>query len=278
MLTVALFCAAANHTRHPKPRAQQVLVASAAEKGMHSAFPPLLRTSPDEVLIAFKRGSPRGDTEAVGEMLRFDTARNAIVNRQVIAQDLAIHRWRWVRFPNGDIAVHFDVQNLGHDGKNYRTGMRENRSSDGARTFSGLKLRPRRRARWLSLRFHRAGKHDVYAGDGVWLSSRRPVVGGRDRRRQRRELSCAEPHRGIRRTSDQRERLPAVGRRIRHDARYGNSRTALPDGSTRRLAETDLKGERFMESHIGRPPLFARDGGLISWAATRERPSRTAGR
>ena len=108
----------------PRYRVTQVVLASADQQGMtYLAFPSLLRTNPNEALIAIKRGYRHGgDNEAVGEMLRLDTARNAITDRKVVAQDpgLIYQMGEWVRFPNGDIAVYFDVQTLGHDGRNYR--------------------------------------------------------------------------------------------------------------------------------------------------------------
>jgi hypothetical protein len=66
-------------------------------------------------------------------MLRLDTARNVITARQVVVQNsrFIYQMCEWVRFPNGDLAVYFDVQTLGHDGRNFRAGMRENRSHDG---------------------------------------------------------------------------------------------------------------------------------------------------
>jgi hypothetical protein len=78
-------------------------------------------------------------------VLRFDTVRHAATARQILAQDpgYIYQMGEWVRFPNGDVAVYFDVQTLGHDGRNYRAGMRENRSRDGGRTFAGLKPSPR---------------------------------------------------------------------------------------------------------------------------------------
>ncbi|MBI4626155.1 MAG: exo-alpha-sialidase [Verrucomicrobia bacterium] len=274
MLTVAPFCVAAEPTPViPKPRAQQVLVASAAEKGMtYLAFPSLLRTSPDEVLIAFKRGFRHGgDTEAVGEMLRFDTARNAIVNRQVVAQDPGyIHQMgEWVKFPNGDIAVYFDVQNIGHDGKNYRTGMRENRSSDGGRTFNGLKVSPRlgEREYGYPFDFIVQGKTTYmlvmafgYRPGGRWSVD---VIKSEDNGRNWSFVRNLTEEFGGHPINESAFLPWGGGFMVTTRANGTSQRLYRTDRDFRKLAETDLsKANVFMESHIGRPRLFARDGGV----------------
>lgn len=130
----------------PKYHLEQVILPSADEADMkYLAFPTLLPAGPNEVLVSFKRGYKHGgDKEAQIEAFRFDTAKNVASQRQVIAYDAGFIQQmaEWVRFPNGDIAVYMDVQHLGADGRNYRTGMRENRSRDGGKTFEGLKKSP----------------------------------------------------------------------------------------------------------------------------------------
>ena len=130
----------------PKYHLEQVLLPSADEVGMkYLAFPTLVAGGPNEVLISFKRGFKHGgDKESLIEVIGFDTAKNLVRSRQVVARDPGfIHQMaEWVRFPNGDLAVYMDVQTLGADGRNYRAGMRENRSLDGGRTFVGLKKSP----------------------------------------------------------------------------------------------------------------------------------------
>ena len=71
------------------------------------------------------------------QVLRLDPRRTIVTGRQVIARDPG-HIFQMgepVRFPNGEVAVYFDVQTVGHDGRHYRNGMRFARSSDAGQTF-----------------------------------------------------------------------------------------------------------------------------------------------
>ncbi len=257
----------------PKYRAQQTLVASAEQEGMtYLAFPSLLRTSPSEVLIAFKRGFRHGgDTEANCEMLRFDTAQDRITGRQVIAHDPGIiyQMGEWVKFPNGDIAVYFDVQNIGHDGRHYRSGMRENRSTDGARSFQGLRRSPLVDGREYGYPFD-----FIVQGRTTYML----VMGFGYRPGGRWSVDVIKSDdNGATWTFVRNLTEEFGGHRINESAfvpwkdgflvttrAYGDSeRLYRTDGSFRNLAEADLSAANpFIESHIGRPRLFERDGGI----------------
>lgn len=257
----------------PQSRTEQVLLASASEKGMsYLAFPSLLRTAPNEILISFKRGFRHGgDTEASGEMLRFDPVRNVVTGRQVVAQDPGfIHQMgEWVKFPNGDIAVYYDVQHLGHDGKNYRTGMRENRSRDGGRTFDGLRLSPRVDGREYGYPFD-----FIVQGNVTYLLvmafGYRP--GDRWSVDVIRSADDGATWTFVRNLTEE-----FGGHRINESAfvpwedgflvttrAYGESqRLYRTDRNFRKRAETDLsKANAFIQGHVGRPRLFVRDGGV----------------
>ena len=257
----------------PRHRTIQILVASRNEQDMtYLAFPSLLRTSPDEVLIAFKRGYRHGgDTESLGEMLRLDTARNVITGRQVVARDrgLIYQMGEWVRFPNGDVGVYFDVQTQGHDGRNYRAGMRENRSRDGGRTFEGVKRSPLVDGREYGYPFDFIvqGKTTYmlvmafgYRPGDRWSVD---VIKSEDNGQSWNFVRNLTGEFGGHRINES-AFLPWDGGFLVTTRAYGDSqRLYRTDAQFRKLAEVDLSATNaFMESHIGRPRLFARNGSV----------------
>jgi hypothetical protein len=276
----------------PRIKAEQILIASAKEQGMtYFAFPSLLRTGSDEIVIACKRGSRHGgDPEAHGEMLRFDTARNEITGRQVIARASGfIHQMgEWVRFPNGDIGVYFDVQTLGHDGRNYRAGMRENRSRDGARSFEGLKLSPRVGDREYGYPFDFIVQGNTtymlvmafgYRPGDRWSVD---VIKSMDNGASWSFVRNLTEEFGGHRINES-AFLPWNDGFLVTTRAYGDSqRIYRTDANFRKLAEADLSAANdFIESHIGRPRLFARDGGVYllgrNWRTARPGGQQRAG-
>ena len=267
----------------PKYRGLQVLVASAEESGMtYLAFPSLLRTGPDEILISFKRGYRHGgDTEAALEALRFDTRRNVTVDRQVVAYEPGYiqQMGEWVRFPNGDVSIYIDVQTRGHDGRNYRAGMRENRSRDGGRTFEGLKKSPMVGEREYNYPYDFLVQGDTtymlvmafgYRPGSRWSVD---VIKSTDNGLSWSFVrSLTEEFGGH--PINESAFLPWGDGFLVTTRAYGTSeRLYRVDCDFRKLAEADLSADNaFMEDHIGRPRLFARDGNVYllgrNWRTT----------
>lgn len=122
--------------RAPSYRNERVLVASDAKDARHYlAFPDVLDLG-DQVLVAFKRGQRHADdVGAVIDSIRIDKNEDRVVASQVVAQvdNRIMQMGDWVRYPNGDIGLYVDVQTI--DGGRNRTGMVGTRSTDGGRTF-----------------------------------------------------------------------------------------------------------------------------------------------
>ena len=257
----------------PKYKGTQLLVASAEQQGPdYLAFPALLETRPDEVLIAYKRGWSHGaDKEATVEMLRFDPTRNVITQRGVVAQEPGIieQMGEWVRFPNGNIGVYFDVQAKGDDGRAYRAGMRENRSTDGGRTFQGV----RRSAMVDGVEY---GYPFDFVVEGRTTYMLVMAFGYRPGGRWSVDVIRSDDNGGswhfVRNLSQE-----FGGHPINESAfmRYkdgflvttrgydSHERLYRTDATFHKLAEADLtEANSFIESQIGRPRLFARDGGV----------------
>jgi hypothetical protein len=129
----------------PKYKAVQTLVDSTllAEK-KYPAFPVLLPLGETNLLIGLKRGDSHatGD-EAAFELLHFNpTTRRVSPDRTVLRQPKVIlQNGEFVRFGNRDIACYLDVQAAKVTGQKAavsRLGLIEYRSTDGGRTFKDM--------------------------------------------------------------------------------------------------------------------------------------------
>jgi len=124
--------------RKPLHRTERVLVPSLPQMtDNYLCFPAVLDLG-DDVLVSFKRGHRHGgDAEAVLDMLRIDGRTRELGGWRTIAavNDRIMQMGEWVRFPNGDIANYIDAQVLDGGGRNQRTGLTGVRSTDGGRTF-----------------------------------------------------------------------------------------------------------------------------------------------
>lgn len=121
----------------PAHRAERVLVSTDPLQERHYlAFPDLLDLG-DEVLVSFKRGTAHGSDAkgAVTDSLRIDKRTDRVVSSQIIADygDKIMQMGEWVRFPNGDIGNYIDAQKSTAPA---RIGLLGTRSTDGGRTFS----------------------------------------------------------------------------------------------------------------------------------------------
>jgi len=91
-----------------------------------------------EVLVSYKRGHRHGgDTEASLELLRIDGRTREPGTPETLAaiEGRIMQMGEWVKYPNGDIANYIDAQVRDEDGRNQRTGLIGVRSTDGGRTF-----------------------------------------------------------------------------------------------------------------------------------------------
>lgn len=122
----------------PIHRSERVLVAADhAQERHYLAFPDLLDLG-DEVLVSFKRGKAHAnDDGAVLDTIRIDKQTDRVVESQVIGRlgDKIMQMGEWVRFPNGDIANYVDAQQSTAPA---RIGLHATRSTDGGRTFGSL--------------------------------------------------------------------------------------------------------------------------------------------
>jgi hypothetical protein len=122
----------------PATKRVHLLAASAdSPKQPYLAFPAILDLGED-VLVSFKQGrSHAADPDAVLEGLRIDRSSGAVRSRSTLAklQGEIMQMGEWARFANGDIANYIDAQRKEAP---TRTGLRFIRSTDGGRTFGPL--------------------------------------------------------------------------------------------------------------------------------------------
>lgn len=133
----------------PTSRQEQTILAaddfSRRGEMAYLAFPDLIRTAADEILISYKRGRRHGaDPGALLEVVRFNTKSNQVEEREVVGQDPALvyQMGQWVRFPSGRIGNFVDVQRVvkGKTPKrNQRTGIEWTHSDDQGRTFTPMR-------------------------------------------------------------------------------------------------------------------------------------------
>jgi len=134
------------------PTAEQVVLdadsfVNAGEMA-YLAFPALIAGDQDEVLISYKRGrSHANDAGALLEVVRFNTADNRIESREAIGgePELIFQMGEWARFPSGTLANFVDVQQVVKDrgrSQNHRTGVQFAVSRDNGKTFFKMQLLP----------------------------------------------------------------------------------------------------------------------------------------
>jgi len=123
----------------------QTLVAGQEMDAQHYlAFPVMVRTGTEELLIGYKRGfSHAFDKEADLDFIRFNP-----VTERLCPQRTSLHRdhvnlqnAEFVRFGNGDIACYVDAQQPEREkgsAEATRLGLIEFRSTDGGRSFKDL--------------------------------------------------------------------------------------------------------------------------------------------
>lgn len=120
----------------PEKMRVDVLMEGRPDGRSYFAFPALLDTGDDEVLVCYKRGkSHAADAGAVLEVMRFHqaTGKMSAVSTMASKAGGIMQMGEWARFPNGDIALYIDAQ---HPEGSLRSGLEVARSTDGGRSFS----------------------------------------------------------------------------------------------------------------------------------------------
>ena len=122
--------------------AEHVLVAAAQQPAefRYTAFPSLLRVGPDEVWIAYKVGrSHATDAGAAIEVARhtLSTGATKLIQRLPAPNPKLYQMGELVRFPDGSIGLYIDVQSVGWDGRHYRAGAETFRWNASRQEFDG---------------------------------------------------------------------------------------------------------------------------------------------
>jgi hypothetical protein len=267
----------------PACKSTQTLVASAdmPKAASYLAFPSVLDLG-GEVLVSFKRGREHGgDSGAVLDVLSFEGTTGTIKSRRTLAEldDKIMQMGEWVRFPNGDIANYIDAQQKGEPS---RIGLRVVRSSDGGRTFG-----PVERVGVVDGVEYGYAFEAISEGRTTWMlvMTFANLTGGRPS--DGRPIYPPRPFSGavnvIR--SDDNGKTGLFVRNLTKEfggipinessfVRHGDGFIVAARGYDKRqwLLKTDgafqlrlkvdlASANTFIKSHVGRPRVFARDGG-----------------
>jgi hypothetical protein len=265
--------------RQPTAIRQTVIAASKdhAERP-YLAFPAIVDLG-DEVLVSFKQGrSHAQDTDATLDLIRIDPQSGRAIGPTTLARldGHILQMGEWLRFPNGDLASFIDTQIAGKS--TTRVGLYAVRSTDGGRTFGEP---------------HKVGVQDgveygyafdaITEGQTTWLLAMTfsNLTGGKS-------VYPPRPHAGavhVIRTDDN-GRSWRFGRDLSHEfgdvpinestfLRHGDGWLVTTRGydDRQRLHRTsaDFRVEHqanltakhaVIGSHLGRPRMFVRDGGV----------------
>lgn len=126
-LVTSVAAAAEPAVRSVPPRNVTMLTASTAQPAefRYLAFPTVLRTSADEIWVAYKSGrSHATDAGAAMEVVRhtLSTGATRLIQRVPAPGPKLYQMGEWVRYPDGAIDLCIDVQDVGWDGRHYRSG------------------------------------------------------------------------------------------------------------------------------------------------------------
>ena len=259
----------------PKNRTIQTLVSSAdLPDHNYLAFPSILRVNEDRLLICYKRGTRHGgDSEANLEMIEFDVNKNEILQKIPLPGDPGIiHQMgEWNQFFDGSIKIYIDAQHLGHDNDNYRTGLREIEIQKDGNNYSVAKskLSPMVGDREYGYAFDFINKKDttlmLVMGFGYRPGSKWSVD----------VVQSVDNGRSWSLIRDLTEEFG--GYHINESAflswqegyvvttrEYGQNQRIYYTNKDFKVLESQNLSEKypFIESHLGRPRLFQRDGQL----------------
>ena len=269
----------------PKYHLYHILVSSSDEvDANYLAFPSLLRLNPNEILISYKRGTRHGaDQEAGLEMIHFDTEQSEIINRVQLPMDngLVHQMGEWVRFPNGVIKLYSDTQHTGHDSDNYRTGLRE---MDFVKKKDRFEAKPAKLSPMVDGREYGYAFDFIVQGETTYMLvmgfGYRPgeqwsvdVVESWDNGQSWKLVRNLTKEFGGHKINES-AFIPYEDGYIVTTREYGiNQRIYRTDKDFKVIKETNLsETHEFIESHLGRPRLFSRDGKIYligrNWRTT----------
>jgi len=240
------------------------------------AFPAVIEVG-DEVLVSFKRGkSHAADVDATQELLRLDKGSGRVLASGTLAavKGEIMQMGEWVRFANGDVANYVDAQEARGS---LRTGLRVVMSKDGGRTFG-----PVRRVGVIDGVEYGYAFDSITRGPTTWMlvMTFANLTGGKLVHKTKSQPGSVDVIRSddngltwglVRSITAELGNAPInESAFMRHGdgfivtARgYDNRQWLLrTDAEFRVVRKLDLNAAHdFITSHIGRPRLFARDGG-----------------
>lgn len=247
-----------------------------ASDGDYLAFPAVIELG-DEVLASFKRGkSHAADAGATQELLRLDKASGKVLATGTLAavEGEIMQMGEWVRFTNGDVANYIDAQAAQGS---LRTGLAVVRSSNGGKTFG-----PVQRVGVIEGVEYGYAFDSITRGQTTWMlvMTFANLTGGKLVHKTKSQPGSVDVIRSddngltwrfVRSITNELGGAPVnesafmvQGDGFIVTARgYDNRQWLLrTDAEFKMLQKVDLNAEHnFITSHIGRPRLFARDGG-----------------
>jgi hypothetical protein len=126
----------------PSFQARQYIVRSDQQPAdlKYLAFPAVLSVGPDEIWVACKAGAKHATDAGAGILVvshRLSTGETRAMATLRPEAPKLYQMAEWVRFPNGTIALYLDVHAIGHDNRHYRTGAETYTWDARLRAFSG---------------------------------------------------------------------------------------------------------------------------------------------
>lgn len=128
LCVAAAVASAADSAVRVAPIQREVVLTAAAQQPAefrYSAFPSVLRAAEDELWVAYKAGRTHAtDAGAAIEVVRHSLARGEtkLIQRLPAPEPKLYQMAEFVRFPDGSISLYVDVQSVGWDGRHYRSG------------------------------------------------------------------------------------------------------------------------------------------------------------
>jgi hypothetical protein len=144
MVLVVSISAGEPEVRIAKRLNETVLVAAASQppEYRYLAFPSLLRVGDDEIWVAYKAGrSHATDVGAAAEVVTHTLSSGAtkLIQRLPAPPPKLYQMSELARHPDGSIALYIDVQSIGWDNRHYRSGAEVIRWNEATRSFGEAK-------------------------------------------------------------------------------------------------------------------------------------------
>ena len=145
-LLASMPCRAAEpQVRTVQPESTRVLVAAASQPTdyRYLAFPSLLAIGQDEIWICYKAGRTHAtDAGAALEVVRhtLSTGVTTLIQRLPAPPPKLYQMGELARLPDGTIAIYVDVQSIGWDGRHYRSGAEVFRWNETRKQFDAPTL------------------------------------------------------------------------------------------------------------------------------------------